>query len=436
MPIDSKRCILALALVLAASAGVATEQAPSNIDDPYGVLQAMQAGDSARLRVLAATGNAGQRAMATSALYRSQGDLVRSSQASGDCVRKAREASSNDIVLICGLIDAGNDLAMGRPGKWAYKVAFLRQQLYPAFRKTQGPAFSIAPLEYVPRPDDFAHLADAAYALASGGATLALAPFAKGPLAPMSTALANGVEVRSGRTSFQAVFDTGSFMTLLNTPTAQALKATVQPGWMRAGGGSAGHLGVATAADMQIGPLQTKNVSFAVSTSPVLDIIGMDLIQQLGAIRMTATGVRVLPANGVELARCTTPMRVASSLSPTGIRLLLPIKVDGKNELAFLDTGSDEYLTRFGGAQPAAADDMGEGRKEVTMKVGGGVTASERRSAKAGVDLGAGVHERSVRVEKGAADAPFYVVGMPATADADLLIDFRQHHLCVLEASR
>lgn len=433
MNTKTQRNILILSLSMLPSAGMGTNTPPSIIHDPYGVLQAMQNGDSKKLEVLATSGNKGQRSMALSALYRSQGDFKKSSKASAECVRQARAASSKDIVLICGLLDAGNDLATGRPGKWAYKVAYLRHQLYPAYRQAQGAGFSIAPLEYVARPANFADLPDASYALNRSHATLPLRKLEKGPLAPMPTGIANGVEIKSGESHFQALFDTGSFMTLLDGPTAQLLNAQVRDGWMPVTGGSKQHLGVGTVATLQMGPLKAKNVSFAVSSAPVLNVAGMDLIQQLGAIRLSSTGVRVLPGNAIELSQCSKPLRVASSLMPTGLRLLVPVKVDGKSEIATLDTGSDEYLTRFGGAQPSAPDVMGKGRSEVTMAIGG-ITHSQRRSVEASIDLGAGAHDRSVRVEKGPLDAPYYVLGMAATADADLLIDFPGRHLCVLKA--
>ncbi len=436
MIVSKRRRALILALVaLAPIASMAADTSPSNINDPYGVLQAMQSGDSDRLRALAADGNAGQRAMASAALYRSLGDAARSSSESTQCVRQAREASSNDIVLICGLIDAGNDLSNGRPGKWAYKVAFLRQQLYPAYRKTQGPDFSIAPLEYVARPEDFKRLPDAAYTLMDGVAEMPLKRFNKGPLTPMPTGIANGVELQAGANRFQAVFDTGSFMTLLNTATAKALGLQVKPNWMPSSAGSATRLGIGTVPSLALGPLKAKDVSVAISASPVLNIVGMDLIQQLGAVRIRRHGIDVL-ADADAVKACQVPMRVASALAPTGGRILVPINVDGNAEQAFLDTGSDEFLTRYGGPQPAVAEDLGKGRHEVTMSVGGGVVRSERRAVDARVDIGTGPHTHSVRVEQGPADAPFYVLGLPAVTEGDVVLDFRHHHACILKSAQ
>lgn len=420
--------VLAAVWILAGMASASTPTAvPMNINDSYGVLQAMERGDIDALKYLSSNGDAAQQMIATVALLRATTDLERSSKASRECVQRARAAKSNDVVLICGLINAGNDLVTGRPGKWADKVAYLRQELYPSYRKLHGEDFSIHPLEYIRDPASFAGLPDATYMINGAGAMLPFTRFTKGPLDPVSTVSPVGIDVWFDDAAIKAILDTGSFMTLLNTPTAKKLNLNTRPGWMQ-------NMSLAVVPDVRIGPLQARQVAVAVTSNFVVNVIGLDLIRQLGAIQFKSDGVHVLSSDSAQLASCHEQLRVGSALLPTGYRIAVPIRVDGKIEWAGLDTGASEFITRYGGPQPEA-DQLPSGKYEVTVNVNG-IRKSQRRSVDAIIDVGDGPYKRSMRVEPLPSDVhPYYMLGLPGAQAAELLIDFRQRHLCTAHRS-
>lgn len=178
---------------------------------------------------------------------------------------------------------------------------------------------------------------------------------------------------------------------------------------------------------LQLGAVTVRHVPVEV-VEEGRDVIGNDLLMQLGRFRLTRSALE-LPAGKDALASCQEPMLVSTAAFGGATLLVKPLVIDGKSRLTLLDTGDSFVLT---GAAGAAGSASGQGRRMVHTR---DLTHADRDVS---------VLQSRVRIEYAGqardvdatiypdAHLPYdYILGGGALMVGALEVDFEGAHVCL-----
>ncbi|PPV05043.1 hypothetical protein XBLMG947_3130 [Xanthomonas bromi] len=103
--------------------------------------------------------------------------------------------------------------------------------------------------------------------------------------------------------------------------------------------------GLTDPVDLKIGSVTFKNVSFSTSKDVKANVIGLDLLRQLGAVKISKERLTLLPTAA---SSCKNKFRYSSMLWGTPMAARMPATIRGKSELVHLDTGASVILEASG----------------------------------------------------------------------------------------
>jgi predicted aspartyl protease len=159
------------------------------------------------------------------------------------------------------------------------------------------------------------------------------------------------------------------------------------------------------------------------------ELVGIDIIQQLGAWRVSKDALVVYGGNDAR-PTCSQPMLVASSRDGSWLRLQQSIMVEGHPQTAMIDTGAAMYLSGNAAVKnqyddsPSAlvlASDVGSQKVEVGMRVATRNVVIAGQPIKMLFAIFTNDHQ------------PWgYVLGNLALQDMDFYVDFDNRHSCLL----
>ena len=396
----------------------------NDMSDNTGVIKAVENGDSEALLALEKSPPSPLIAMfAKAARARIGMDFQASTAAANQCIEESQKQKNMVQELACSLLKAGNELLLDHPGEWARQLNAMRNKFYPLLRQSQGPSFALSDLEKLPDYAPFLQVKDDVAIEGNSGApwSLGIHVLKKGPLNPVSTIEPMAVEVRAGETRFDAVLDTGGLMSLLNTPTAEALGIHAVPHWISTGSGDSG---LGTVPSLSIGQVNLRNVPVAVASSGIPNVIGLSTLRQLGQVTFSS---KLIVVGADAPPRCQThPLVMRSTLIGTGPKLIVPIQVNGRPVRAVLDTGFTGVLDQYGTDNP---DEL-NGKVEQTMQITAqGPVASTYVVKSKQIGLGEASQQVAVRV-RAAKSGVIYVAGLKLLDGTSAYIDFNRRVMC------
>lgn len=144
------------------------------------------------------------------------------------------------------------------------------------------------------------------------------------------------------------IVDTGSTRSILNERFARSLGLKITNNFHRDTIGASREIlfNLADPVDLKFGELTLENASFSTSESVPVNIIGMDLLRQLGAVEISKEGFKIL---GRDLNHsCKDNFRLTSLIWGSPMAPRIPAIIRGREELVLLDTGSSTSLEASG----------------------------------------------------------------------------------------
>ncbi|QDE39792.1 hypothetical protein FIV34_11530 [Luteibacter pinisoli] len=162
------------------------------------------------------------------------------------------------------------------------------------------------------------------------------------------------------------------------------------------------------------------------------DVVGNDALMQLGRFRLTRDTL-TFPSSSDALSSCQEPMLVSTAAFGGGTLLVKPLRINGQDRLALIDTGDSFVLT--GSASAAAQAPGGHHRRIMTRDLTRADQAVDTVSGHATVTLGG--RDQSVDFPiYPTANLPYpYILGGGAMSDVALEVDFDNAHVCLTQRS-
>ncbi|MBD8873215.1 hypothetical protein [Rhodanobacter sp. DHB23] len=427
-------CAAALSLVILFPRAIHAEQRASGQwgfgrNDPYGIIDAMAAGDVDKLQALGREGLPPPADdLAKAAYYRSIFRLDSSSEYARRCssfagdARKPRPPSAD----ICSALLSGNAAMQGDMAAWASLLWDTADPGTPppfdpgAYGNTPRSAISPAAAEHVVpnlwRDDP---------APAAGQGNMRDVPLsARRPFAI-------GITLNGVRTI--AILDTGTNLSVIRPEVAKSAKVRINPaafGSISTSYDTKGdidspriHLGTADSLDIadRNGAVAAAGRHIPAVVTGNVNLVGTQLLEALGAVLLEEDQLVIHPAN----VRCGQPLHIASRAAGEFL-LALPLKINGKVRNAAFDTGNSEYLTGTGVA--SHGPDATAVRSYDYHTINGERHASYYVET---VTLGDGKTRIPARIVPDDR-APYpYVAGLPFLRDHDVYIDFQKRLACV-----
>lgn len=256
----------------------------------------------------------------------------------------------------------------------------------------------------------------------AGGATI--------PLVHLLRDDRGALEVEANGTTTRLVMDTGAGPLVLDEETAHRLGVRM----LGVSGKARGFLSrdvkvrYGVLGRMRFGPVTITDAPVEVVASRKR-IIGLDILRQLGAFRISREELRIYGADAARPA-CREPMLIGSDIWGNSLRVVIALPIDGELHDTLLDTGSDFYLSGNRQVQDELATTYNR-----RIRIGDlGPRRHHARMSQATAEVV--VSGQPIRMTFGVfADASLpwpYILGSGALRDMDFFLDFQQHHTCLL----
>ncbi|MHC1479894.1 retropepsin-like aspartic protease [Frateuria aurantia] len=418
------RALLWAGLLLAEPAA-AVEQTVDAIElgDPQGVVVAMAHGDrQALLEVVAHPQDEFERRLAQVALLRVGGDLDAASARLQRCEQVL--PVDQPMRALCGVLIAGNFFMQRRMADWQQKLEWIRRTYYPllardnpgrqpTLRDAEGVDF--LPGKLWPRPQQ-----------QWDQARVELPYLTQAERSGVESRLPSMVVVSIKGHRYHALVDTGAGFDTIDPDVAKILGLTPAASYRKLSDASGTVLPapIAVLPELKLGGVTIRHWPVSVARTPVPIVIGQPMLRWLGWVALGADGLSLQRDGG---ARCQRPMVLAASTDGSVSHLLYALTVDGKAQLALIDTGGGFEIQGVKALLPGL-----KGRpKRQRMVYAGGTQWVDSYPIQAAVDLGDGVHTLKFQVVDQAFALVPYALGAGLLKHHTLIMDFRRHMLCV-----
>ena len=337
---------LASALTLGTTASAVVDDVVAT--DKHGITPLIMRGDANALARIGKSDSIARLA-ARAGYYRTHGDLAQSNHWADACsIEPAVVAEvSQGTMYLCRSLRAGNKLLQGDIAGWATDMLQVRsiylEKIAPTLlpgdevRSITAPAFE----KFTRRP-------------ASG--TLQ-APVVTGTAIAVSSKL--GVPMVSGvvhadggkfkyNINADFVIDTGATRSHISRFFAHLMEIEVTEGFALDVTDKNRPVPISLAApvDFDLGPIHMKDVSFTVTDTMPFNLIGLDLLYQLGPLVLRQESLEMLEE--LPAAGCDRPLAVTSTLWGSQYSLRLPMRIGKSPQLVLLDTGASLPLEMSG----------------------------------------------------------------------------------------
>lgn len=317
-------------------------------EDSRGItIAVMQANAAALTRIGQSKGPA--RLAARAGYYRVRGNIEESNTWADKCTQDAavRAEESQGVMYLCRSLRAGNRLLRGDIAGWAKDMIEVRKLYVEKVAPSLGPGEEVGA---VTRPQFENFLATPASGRRQG-------PRVPGTRIPVKDHVGVPVvrgKIRDGHDGKRRnidsdfILDTGSSWSHLSRKAALAMGATVTEGFGvdLTDERRPVSIGLVTPVDVELGGMTFSNLSFTVADGIDYNIIGMDLLEQLGPMVLKTGYLELLPE--IAPSTCKYPVALTSALWGGQSSVRLPMKIGKRNELVLLDTGVDLSLEMSG----------------------------------------------------------------------------------------
>lgn len=228
----------------------------------------------------------------------------------------------------------------------------------------------------------------------------------------------------------EAQLDTAAY-TLLSGATARRVGATIVTSDFGMAHGATDHVlkqSLAMVETVNVGEATVRHFPLVVVPEGDRDIVGLDLLQSMGSIRLSKEKIVVL-ASGNQPAGCRAPMMIASPYWGANPHPMITVDVDGSPRLASVDTGSVFYLAGTANAQNFVTHGRG-----LPIKLGDLTSRSRQESyvvGRADITLAGERRVRTFPIFPSNSLHYDLLLGAPLLDDVDVMIDFRSRRMCL-----
>lgn len=238
------------------------------------------------------------------------------------------------------------------------------------------------------------------------------------------------VEVVAGDARARLVVDTGGGRIVLDEATAKRLGVHLLGRRISVNGAISHDITMQAGFidRLTLGPVTLHHVPVAVATGRV-NLIGLDVLKQLGAFRITRHAIDVYGTSQARPA-CTQPLLLASDVWGHSVRATVALPINGTLQTALIDTGSSAYLS----GDKAAVDELAlsYGHRVRLRDISGHARAARVGQANAEVRLAGHTINLTFGVFSDTSLPWHYVLGSGALVDMDFYFDFPGRHSCQL----
>lgn len=425
--------IVLMCALLSFTANAATEKAPTHlyevVDGSPPSQQAAQSGDRAALAELAKVPLAGMDAMNKSLLSRLDGDFDGSAQIARRCVDESvRGTYAAQIGVVCAMIAASDLFMRGDLRGWARSThadwSKLRAPLEKAVEQDGLTTSTVLSAEDVMRSIG---KEKTSFAVNKQMDRLDFLPATK-PRTGKGDDLFVPAKVDGKPVNMR--FDTGAQITVLSRVDANRLGLKVESVKLGVDGQASTaseRSGMVNIGQLQVGNLVVRNTSVLVVDFPE-SILGIDLIGRMAdRVAISKRGLRFDAKDAVD---CPSPPSYL--LDYTGLyqhRFTIQVSLNGKDTLAMLDTGDDDYVTvHSDDASLRSSDDSGLMRIDT---VNGPVT-TKFYEGKTRIEAGGRKVVAQTTILPADGSLVPYMLGSGVLLDFDALIDTKRHRACLI----
>lgn len=392
------------------------------VSDKYGVSEALLEGDYTRLKKLSHDHpDPLVRLYSQSAYLRMVFDFSDAATLASRCFQLAVNQQRPEQATMCALLELQSTFDAGRLLEWESQRSHIRDTLYNMFRSKYGRDTTIHYFE------DFGNLEGAG----AKDTSLALTrdvflPFSS--VKPTDWKLSTDniipmfLQVGVEGLNLWALPDTGSHTSLISNDVLG-----------RIGHGKKSEVTIPKFRQLSSIDLGGVIINDAIASYAPSDnvptVLGINILSRLPAVRFTNEGVYIFKES--PLHECVDPLIIMSDLNSGAYKIKIPLKIDGVYSLAFLDTGSDSYVTRIGG--PVSHSDT---KQVESITTESGIVSREYFLSPAEVDFGSLEKpvKREIKIIPDGKSNYGYRVGRRALQDINVTIDFVRRRLCVTAA--
>ena len=335
-------------LALTSPAAIAADVIPT---DPVGITLMTMRGESGKLKALGYAKDYSH-FPARAAYFRTIGDIDNSTKWAERCLtdRGVAEQSGQGVLFLCMSMLAGNQLAAGNIAGWATTMTKVRR-IYNNSVSRDFPAGDSTYVVAKPDFDKFVHWPAMSYAKHTKVIEIPIKNM-RG-FSVISFKIRGGADGKKRDVSAQFILDTGSARSIMTRQVAQSLGLALTDNFQFESLDPTGQpkFALASPVDLAASGVTLKNVSFSVSDSVNLTILGLDVLRQLGQVVISKDSLRILPDS---MARtCADRLTTTSSLWGDYWGIRLKSKVADADALLLIDTGLVAGLQSAGLYKPA-----------------------------------------------------------------------------------
>ncbi|WP_134812465.1 retropepsin-like aspartic protease [Xanthomonas axonopodis] len=286
---------------------------------------------------------------AKAGLFRVESNFDASNKAIEECLKNEKVLGQKGAgaLYLCKSLQAGNSLALGDIAGWARTMLDVRK-IYTENIKPSLKAGDDADAITWPHFEAFLGRKQSGTLKSIISTPVILPLISAGGVPVVKATIHGGLDGKHRDVASDFIVDTGSTRSILNERFARSLGLKITNNFHRDTIGASREIlfNLADPVDLKFGELTLENVSFSTSDSVPVNIIGMDLLRQLGAVEISKDGFKIL---GSDLSHsCKDNFRLTSLLWGSPMAPRIPAIIRGREELVLLDTGSSTSLEASG----------------------------------------------------------------------------------------
>ncbi|WAT15044.1 retropepsin-like aspartic protease [Xanthomonas fragariae] len=286
---------------------------------------------------------------AKAGLFRVESNFDASNKAVEECLkdRKVLAQKGAGALYLCKSLQAGNSLALGDIAGWARTMLDVRK-IYLENIKPSFKAGDDAEAITWPHFEAFLVRRQSGILKPTTTTSVTLPLVNAGGVPVVKATIHGGLDGKRRDVISDFVVDTGSTRSILNERFARSLGLKITNNFNRDAIGASREVlfNLADPVDLKMGELTLQDVSFSTSNDVPINIIGMDLLRQFGAVEMSKESFKILGRDSRQV--CNDNFRLTSLIWGSPMTPRIPAIIRGREELVLLDTGSSTSLEASG----------------------------------------------------------------------------------------
>lgn len=312
--------------------------------DSHGITVAVMQGDSAALQRIGRSATTARFA-ARAGYYRTRGDLAQSNHWATTCINDpgVQGEAGQGAMYLCRSLLAGNRLIAGDIQGWASQMQTVQVLYHRHVAPSLGAGETVSGVT-APDVASFQQWPPSATlaAAATPGYQLPIATDLGVPI--LRAKIIDGQDGKRRNIDADFLLDTGATRSHISRQAARSMGLSVTERFATdtSTPGRPAAIGLAAPVDVQLGELHFSNVSFTVTEQIPVNIIGLDMLYQLGPFVLRQTQLELL--DSIPAGICRQPLTATSALWGNQYALRMPMRIGERDALVLLDTGADHPL--------------------------------------------------------------------------------------------